>query len=53
MDRLKRWKRAEKLGLNPPLEVLAVLQKEDTKGTKGIEKAHMDEILNSTAVGAI
>ncbi|KAI1457833.1 DNA polymerase delta, subunit 4-domain-containing protein [Annulohypoxylon moriforme] len=53
MDRMKRWKRAEKLGLNPPLEVLAVLQKEDAKGTKGIENAHMDEILNSTAVGAI
>ncbi|KAI0884996.1 DNA polymerase delta, subunit 4-domain-containing protein [Annulohypoxylon maeteangense] len=53
MDRLKRWKRAEKLGLNPPLEVLAVLQKEETKGTKGIENTHMDEILNSTAIGAI
>ncbi|KAI1214457.1 DNA polymerase delta, subunit 4-domain-containing protein [Annulohypoxylon truncatum] len=53
MDRTKRWMRAEKLGLNPPLEVLAVLQKEEAKNTKGIEKAHMDEILNSTAVGAI
>ncbi|KAI1644105.1 DNA polymerase delta, subunit 4-domain-containing protein [Daldinia loculata] len=53
ITRMKRWKRAEKLGLNPPLEVLAVLQKEESKGTPGIEKAHMDEILNSTAVGAV
>jgi DNA polymerase delta subunit 4 len=45
---MKRWERAERLGLNPPLEVLAVLLKEGSKGTKGIEKAHLDEILNST-----
>ncbi|KAI1480746.1 DNA polymerase delta, subunit 4-domain-containing protein [Daldinia eschscholtzii] len=50
ITRMKRWKRADKLGLNPPLEVLAVLQKEEAKGTPGFEKAHMDEILNSTAV---
>lgn len=50
---MKRWKRAEKLGLNPPLEVLAVLQKEEAKGTVNVEKAHIDEILNSTAVGAV
>lgn len=49
---MKRWKRAEKLGLNPPLEVLAVLQKEEGKGTKGVDHAHMDQILNSTTVGA-
>ncbi|KAI0384807.1 DNA polymerase delta, subunit 4-domain-containing protein [Hypomontagnella monticulosa] len=53
VTRMKRWKRAEKLGLNPPLEVLAVLQKEDAKGTNDVEKAHIDEILNSTAVGAV
>ncbi|KAI2467291.1 DNA polymerase delta, subunit 4-domain-containing protein [Annulohypoxylon bovei var. microspora] len=53
MDRIKRWKRAEKLGLNPPLEVLAVLKKEEMRGTQDIEKAHMDIILNSTAIGAV
>ncbi|KAI1858910.1 uncharacterized protein JN550_012369 [Neoarthrinium moseri] len=52
MSRMKRWQRADKLGLNPPSEVLAVLMKEEEKGTKGIEAAHMDQILNSTAVGA-
>ncbi|KAI1471091.1 DNA polymerase delta, subunit 4-domain-containing protein [Daldinia caldariorum] len=50
ITRVKRWKRADKLGLNPPLEVLAVLQKEEAKGTTGFEKAQMDEILNSTAI---
>ncbi|KAI1328562.1 hypothetical protein F5Y16DRAFT_368731 [Xylariaceae sp. FL0255] len=49
ITRMKRWQRADRLGLNPPLEVLAVLLQEDTKGT---EKAHLDDILNSTAVGA-
>ncbi|KAI1364929.1 DNA polymerase delta, subunit 4-domain-containing protein [Xylaria arbuscula] len=51
VSRLKRWQRADKLGLNPPVEVLAVLMREDEKGTKGIERAYMDNILNSTAVG--
>ncbi|KAI1780843.1 DNA polymerase delta, subunit 4-domain-containing protein [Hypoxylon cercidicola] len=49
ISRMKRWKRAEKLGLNPPLEVLAVLLKEESEG---VEMAHMDDILNSTAIGA-
>jgi DNA polymerase delta subunit 4 len=40
------------LGLNPPIEVLAVLLKEEAKGNKGMERAHMDELLNSTAVGS-
>jgi DNA polymerase delta subunit 4 len=48
---MKRWQRAERLGLNPPVEVLAVLMQEEARGTKGIERAHIDEILNSTAVG--
>ncbi|KAK4034716.1 DNA polymerase delta, subunit 4-domain-containing protein [Parachaetomium inaequale] len=51
--RLKRWQRAQRLGLNPPVEVLAVLLKEDAKGNKGIERAHMDELLNSAAVGSV
>ncbi|KAI0440962.1 DNA polymerase delta, subunit 4-domain-containing protein [Xylaria telfairii] len=52
VSRLKRWQRADRLGLSPPVEVLAVLMQEQTKETKGIERAHMDEILNSTAIGA-
>lgn len=50
---MKRWQRADKLGLNPPVEVLAVLMKEEEKGTKGVEVAHMDQILNSTAIEPI
>lgn len=53
MPRMRRWHRAQKLGLNPPVEVLAVLLKEDAKGNKDVERAHMDEIMNSTAVGAV
>ncbi|RYP53181.1 hypothetical protein DL768_001774 [Monosporascus sp. mg162] len=51
ISRIKRWQRAQRLGLNPPVEVLAVLLKEEKKGTKGIERAHIDEILNATVVG--
>lgn len=50
---MKRWQRADKLGLNPPVEVLAVLMKEEEKSTKGVEMAHMDYILNSSAVSAV
>jgi DNA polymerase delta subunit 4 len=49
---MKRWQRAYRLGLNPPLEVLAVLLKEEEKGNGDIEKAHIDRIMNSTAIGA-
>ncbi|EOO00459.1 putative dna polymerase delta protein [Phaeoacremonium minimum UCRPA7] len=52
ITRMKRWQRAEKLGLNPPIEVLAVLLKEEAKGTHGIERAAIDELMNSTAIGA-
>ncbi|KAM4059146.1 DNA polymerase delta, subunit 4 domain-containing protein [Hirsutella rhossiliensis] len=52
LDRMKRWQRAERLGLNPPIEVLAVLLKEDKKGTRDIETAQMDKILSSIAVSA-
>ncbi|RYP62559.1 hypothetical protein DL771_009689 [Monosporascus sp. 5C6A] len=51
ISRIKRWQRAQRLGLNPPVEVLAVLLKEEKKGTKGVERAHIDEILNATVVG--
>ncbi|KAI3328006.1 hypothetical protein HD806DRAFT_345508 [Xylariaceae sp. AK1471] len=52
ISRMRRWQRADRLSLNPPIEVLAVLMQEENKGTKGIERAHIDDILNSTAVGA-
>ncbi|KAF7543050.1 hypothetical protein G7Z17_g11060 [Cylindrodendrum hubeiense] len=51
MPRVKRWYRAERLGLNPPVEVLSVLLNEENKGSKKLETAHMDEILNSSTVG--
>ncbi|KAI8201700.1 GTP-binding protein beta subunit [Colletotrichum sp. SAR 10_76] len=53
LQRMKRWERADRLGLNPPIEVLAVLLKEEKKGTSNIERAHMDELMNSTAVGSV
>ncbi|KAJ5097967.1 hypothetical protein N7532_004968 [Penicillium argentinense] len=40
--RLKRWRRANRLNLNPPLEVLAVLLKNESVK----ERAHMDELLS-------
>lgn len=46
-QRLKRWQRAERLGLKPPVEVLAVLLREENKGNGAIEAAQMDKILNS------
>ncbi|KAM0264702.1 hypothetical protein ACHAQJ_000527 [Trichoderma viride] len=48
--RLKRWQRAERLGLNPPIEVLAVLVKEENKDNIEMETAHMDRIMNATAL---
>ncbi|PBP25697.1 DNA polymerase delta [Diplocarpon rosae] len=48
--RMKRWVRANKLGLSPPIEVLAVLLREEKKGTKGIERAYVDELMSSKFV---
>lgn len=45
--RMKRWVRANKLGLEPPIEVLAVLLKEEEKGNDKIERAHVDELMSS------
>ena len=45
--RMKRWKRAEKLGLNPPIEVLAVLLKEDAKNNVKARRAYVDELVSS------
>lgn len=48
--RMKRWSRANKLGLSPPIEVLAVLLKEEEKGNMKIERAHVDELMSSKSV---
>ncbi|KAF2265695.1 hypothetical protein CC78DRAFT_559624 [Lojkania enalia] len=46
--RLKRWKRAQRLGLTPPIEVLAVLLKEqDGSNAIVVQRSHVDELLNS------
>lgn len=46
---MKRWQRAQRLGLSPPIEVLAVLLKEENKNNRDAETAQMDKILNATA----
>ncbi|USP75948.1 dna polymerase delta subunit 4 [Curvularia clavata] len=50
--RLKRWKRAQRLGLEPPVEVLAVLLKaQDAKERDkiSVQRSIMDEMLNAKA----
>lgn len=49
---MKRWYRAERLDLNPPIEVLAVLLKEK-EGNEDIERAAIDRIMGSTAIGSL
>lgn len=49
---MERWRRAERLGLSPPIEVLSVLLKEEKKGAKEFQTAQMDQILGSIALGA-
>lgn len=48
--RLKRWKRAHRLGLNPPIEVLAVLLKEQDGNNFAAQRAHVDELMSSRFV---
>ena len=49
--RMKRWKRAQKLGLRPPIEVLAVLLKEEEGGGgKKSERAYVDELMSTRLV---
>ena len=48
--RLKRWKRANTFGLNPPIEVLAVLLKQMDAGEMTGQRAHVDELMNSRFV---
>jgi len=47
IPRSKRWKRAAALKLNPPIEVLAVLLKEEAKkaGSGGMERSQVDELM--------
>ena len=47
---MKRWKRAHKLDLDPPIEVLAVLlREEEEKDSATVQKSRVDELLNSKA----
>lgn len=51
LPRLTRWHRAHRLGLEPPIEVLAVLLQEEKKGNKDIStKAHLEDLLATKAV---
>lgn len=49
IPRLRRWARANRLDLDPPIEVLAILLKEEAKSEKGQERdagsiAYIDEL---------
>jgi DNA polymerase delta subunit 4 len=48
--RIKRWKRASRLGLKPPIEVLAILLKEQEEGNVKGQRAYVDELMNSRTV---
>lgn len=54
IPRVRRWKRAQGLGLQPPIEVLAVLVKEREEGEEGVvggkERAFMDGLLGGSSV---
>ncbi|KAI7161781.1 hypothetical protein KC349_g2549 [Hortaea werneckii] len=50
--RLKRWKRANLLGLKPPIEVLAVLLKDMDSGEPKSQRAYVDELMSSRFVEA-
>lgn len=55
ISRTQRWERAHDLGMNPPIEVLAVLLKgEDQKaGRQGVgEKSIVDELMSSRLGGS-
>lgn len=47
---MKRWKRANGLGLKPPIEVLAVLLKEEENKNKKMERAYVDELMSTRLV---
>jgi DNA polymerase delta subunit 4 len=50
ITRKARWLRAQRLGLSPPIEVLAVMLKEEAKGVEGIQRSSFDDILNAPVV---
>ena len=52
ITRQKRWHRAERLGLAPPIEALAVLLKEEAEGNGSVQKAHLDELMSATVAGS-
>jgi DNA polymerase delta subunit 4 len=43
---MKRWRRANGLGLHPPIEVLAVLLKEEAKDNTKMEMAMVDKLMS-------
>ena len=45
IPRLRRWKRAEKLGLKPPIEVLSMLLKEQDREGDKVQRAYVDELM--------
>ncbi|MCJ1246508.1 hypothetical protein MMC30_003716 [Trapelia coarctata] len=47
IPRTKRWKRAAALNLNPPIEVLAVLLKQDAKKAGSMQRSQVDELMRS------
>jgi DNA polymerase delta subunit 4 len=54
ITRLSRWKRADTLGLDPPVEVLAVLMREENKGTsQGCGKIAYIDALGGGKVGIV
>jgi hypothetical protein len=50
IPRTKRWKRAAALNLNPPIEVLAVLLKQDAKKSGSMQRSQVDELMSSKFV---
>lgn len=44
---MKRWKRADNLGLKPPIEVLAVLLREEKVKNAKAERAYVDELMST------
>ncbi len=50
--RIKRWKRAQMLGLRPPIEILAILLQEQEEGNDKAQRAYVDELMSSKFVEA-
>ncbi len=51
ISRRRRWTRAQGLGLHPPIEVLAVLLKEEKVGNGKEGRAYMEGLLSSRVGG--